>query len=824
MTGPALVARVAVSAAVYSIDRLYDYIVPEEMTASVREGQRVIVPFGAGNHRANGIVLELHRTVPDRKLKALEFAFSDEIMLSPEQKELALWLCRRYFCTFFQAADALLPPGIWGRRPETYRFCAASPEEAMAGQTAKKRRILETVLQAENPLTAAEIIRQSGLARISAELRQLCAAGILEEERHDPAVSHERTIRMIFPALPPEEIAAALGKKGMTPQRRAVLDCVLASGPLPEKEICYRTGVTSGVVRSLVGKGVLRVEEAPMSRLPAEVSGPSEEVVLNGEQQAAFAGLLSLAETGRAEAALLHGVTGSGKTLVYIRLIRAMLERGKSALLLVPEIALTPQIVARFRRQFGQQVAVVHSALTQAQRREEYFRILRGEARVIIGTRTAVFAPVQELGCIILDEEQEPSYHSETDPRYHAREVAKYRAARENCLLLLGSATPSVESYHAACQGKYHLFTLKKRYGSVPLPETLLADMRGQLKRGDPSRISDRLREELQANLDRGEQSILFLNRRGSARMAACVDCGYVPVCDNCSVAMVYHGRNGRLMCHHCGHSIPLPETCPQCGGSHIRLIGSGTQRIEEDLQELFPRARILRMDADTTEGRTSHEALLERFSKGEADILLGTQMVAKGLDFPNVTLVGVLEGDLSLYSGDYHAAERTFSLLAQVVGRAGRRGVRGRAVIQTYTPQNPVILAAAAQDYEGFYEKEILTREALRTPPFADLFVFRFGGKREEAVFQAAQRFAALLRDRLRTCPDLETSVLGPTPAVPAKVNQRYYYLVSVRGRASAESRRFTGKMLAAAEQMLRTPGATVSAEIDPMDSFGGN
>ena len=501
-----------------------------------------------------------------------------------------------------------------------------------------------------------------------------------------------------------------------------------------------------------------------------------------------------------------------------------MLERGKSALLLVPEIALTPQIVARFRRQFGQQVAVVHSALTQAQRREEYFRIQRGEARVVIGTRTAVFAPVQELGCIILDEEQEPSYHSESDPRDHAREVAKYRAARESCLLLLGSATPSVESYHAAREGKYHLFHLKKRYGSVPLPETLLADMRGQLKRGDPSRISPQLKEELQANLDRGEQSILFLNRRGSARMAACVDCGYIPVCDNCSVAMVYHGRNGRLMCHHCGHSVPLPEHCPQCGGSHIRLIGSGTQRIEEDLQELFPRARILRMDADTTEGRTSHEALLERFSKGEADILLGTQMVAKGLDFPNVTLVGVLEGDLSLYSGDYHAAERTFSLLAQVVGRAGRRGVRGRAVIQTYTPQNPVILAAAAQDYESFYEKEILSRRALRTPPFSDLFVFRFGGKREEAVFQAAQRFATLLRDRLRACPDLETGILGPTPAIPAKVNQRYYYLISLRGRATAESRRFTGKMLAAAEQMLRTPGATVSAEIDPTDSFGGN
>ena len=527
--------------------------------------------------------------------------------------------------------------------------------------------------------------------------------------------------------------------------------------------------------------------------------------------------LQQLQQSGKPEAALLYGVTGSGKTQVYIRLIQHTLDQGKNAILLVPEIALTPQMLKKFRLYFRDQVAVMHSGLTATQRYDEYCRIQSGKARVVIGTRTAVFSPLTNLGCMIIDEEQEPTYKSESDPRYHAREVAKYRAAQDNCLLLMGSATPSVESYHAAKAGKYHLLTLPQRYQNTPLPATILADMRGQLREGDPSRISRQLLEELQLNLSRGEQSILFINRRGSARMATCIDCGHIPTCENCSVALTYHSRNGRLMCHHCGFSQPMPETCPECGGAHLKLIGSGTQSIEDELQELLPEARILRMDADTTEGRVSHEKLLDSFAKGKADILLGTQMVAKGLDFDNVTLVGVLEADLSLYCGDYHATERTFSLLAQVVGRAGRRTRPGRAVIQTYTPEHPVIQAAAAQDYDAFYEQEILTRQALKAPPFADQFVFRFGGTDEYTVQQAAQVFAKALATQLAQTPDVEPTVLGPVPAPIAKLNKRYFYTVSFRGRATNNSRALVSRMLAAYDRWPGSRSLTVSADIDP-------
>lgn len=812
-----LVARVAVSAAVYSIDRPYDYAVPPSMESAVREGSRVSVPFGASNKQTNGIILSLFSTEKDDpRRKSVTHVFADEFSLDAGQMALALWMCRRYFCTFFQAADALLPPGIWTRQPETFSL-ARVPAEDAPELTAKKRRLLSVLEEADKPLTASEIGKRSGLESILSDLRALCRAGYLDCQQHFAPPPRENTVRLIRPACSQEEALALLGGR-VTPQRRAVLDCVFSAGVLPEKELCYRTGAGAGIVKTLVAKGVLLSQEQPVSRLGKTVPAEGRPVELTDEQETVYQGLKALADSGRAEAALLCGVTGSGKTQVYLRLIRDALDRGKSAVMLVPEIALTPQTVRLFRAQFGGLVAVVHSGMTDAQRRDAYIRVSQGDARVIVGTRTAVLSPCKNVGCIILDEEHETSYRSDSAPCYHARDVAKYRAAQEKCLLLLGSATPSVESYYAAEQGVYKLFRLEHRFRNVPLPKTVLADMRGRLRQGDPSRISPELEDELRENLKNGEQSILFLNRRGAARMAACVECGHVPACVNCSVPLVYHSRNNRLMCHHCGYSVPMPQTCPVCGSAHIKLIGSGTQRIEEDLQDLFPTARIIRMDADTTEGRTSHEELLERFASGQADILLGTQMVAKGLDFPRVTLVGVLDADLSLYSGDYHAPERTFSLLTQVVGRAGRRDKRGRAVIQTYTPDNPVIRAAATQDYDSFYRGEIVARRALDAPPLTDLFVFRFGGGDEALVHHASLQFARLLREALPGCPDARQQILGPAPAAIAKVNKRYYDLVTFRGKNTPASRRFASGLLSKAERLIRGPLATVSLEINPL------
>ena len=814
MNGQTLVARVAVAAAVYSIDRPYDYSVPAAWRETIREGHRVMVPFGAGNRKTEGIVLELQEEETSRQLKAIAHVFDDEVVLQPQQKALALWMCRRYFCTFFQAANALFPPGVWNRKAETYLPGELSDE----GLPPKKLRILAALRQAGKPLTAGELKKLLQPEDIKKELAQLVKSGHVTVQQQFQQNVREKKITMLRLTLPLEQALGQIGKGTLKERREKVLRVIHQAGQLPEKEVCYLTGMSTALIRRLVTLGILTAESVQVSRMPKLLKTETPEPIsLNEQQQAAFLRLQQLQQSGKPEAALLYGVTGSGKTQVYIRLIQHTLDQGKNAILLVPEIALTPQMLKKFRLYFRDQVAVMHSGLTATQRYDEYCRIQSGKARVVIGTRTAVFSPLDNLGCMIIDEEQEPTYKSESDPRYHAREVAKYRAAQDNCLLLMGSATPSVESYHAAKAGKYHLLTLPQRYQNTPLPATILADMRGQLREGDPSRISRQLLEELQLNLSRGEQSILFINRRGSARMATCIDCGHIPTCENCSVALTYHSRNGRLMCHHCGYSQPMPETCPECGGAHLKLIGSGTQSIEDELQELLPEARILRMDADTTEGRVSHEKLLDSFAKGKADILLGTQMVAKGLDFDNVTLVGVLEADLSLYCGDYHATERTFSLLAQVVGRAGRRTRPGRAVIQTYTPEHPVIQAAAAQDYDAFYEQEILTRQALKAPPFADQFVFRFGGTDEHTVQQAAQVFAKALATQLAQTPDVEPTVLGPVPAPIAKLNKRYFYTVSFRGRATNNSRALVSRMLAAYDRWPGSRSLTVSADIDP-------
>ena len=814
MNGQTLVARVAVAAAVYSIDRPYDYSVPAAWRETIREGHRVMVPFGAGNRKTEGIVLELQEEETSRQLKAIAHVFDDEVVLQPQQKALALWMCRRYFCTFFQAANALFPPGVWNRKAETYLPGELSDE----GLSPKKLRILAALRQAGKPLTAGELKKLLQPEDIKKELAQLVKSGHVTVQQQFQQNVREKKITMLRLTLPLEQALGQIGKGTLKERREKVLRVIHQAGQLPEKEVCYLTGMSTALIRRLVTLGILTAESVQVSRMPKLLKTETPEpIALNEQQQAAFLRLQQLQQSGKPEAALLYGVTGSGKTQVYIRLIQHTLDQGKNAILLVPEIALTPQMLKKFRLYFRDQVAVMHSGLTATQRYDEYCRIQSGKARVVIGTRTAVFSPLTNLGCMIIDEEQEPTYKSESDPRYHAREVAKYRAAQDNCLLLMGSATPSVESYHAAKAGKYHLLTLPQRYQNTPLPATILADMRGQLREGDPSRISRQLLEELQLNLSRGEQSILFINRRGSARMATCIDCGHIPTCENCSVALTYHSRNGRLMCHHCGFSQPMPETCPECGGVHLKLIGSGTQSIEDELQELLPEARILRMDADTTEGRVSHEKLLDSFAKGKADILLGTQMVAKGLDFDNVTLVGVLEADLSLYCGDYHATERTFSLLAQVVGRAGRRTRPGRAVIQTYTPEHPVIQAAAAQDYDAFYEQEILTRQALKAPPFADQFVFRFGGTDEYTVQQAAQVFAKALATQLAQTPDVEPTVLGPVPAPIAKLNKRYFYTVSFRGRATNNSRALVSRMLAAYDRWPGSRSLTVSADIDP-------
>ena len=818
-----LVAKVAVSKAVYAIDKPYDYLVPAALEETLRPGMRVLVPFGAGNRGSEGIVLSLgEEPMPGPSLKAVHAQLDPEPVLDHEAIQLALWMRERYFCTVYDCVKAMLPAGLYFALKDQVvlreNLDREQAYEAVEGSGSAKQ-LLEMLLSwggggdmeqirlafgSKDPNPAIHILTQLGLARVETSAQR----GV-----------GDKTEKLAVLAIPAEDaMAMVTPRRKSAPLRYSVTQLLCTLGAASVKELCYFTGASMPTIKSLEKSGILTVEKQEVfRRISVQDVEPAGELVLNEEQQAAFSGLDALAETGKPEAALLYGVTGSGKTQVYIRLIQKTLERGKGALVLVPEIVLTPQLLRIFTSYFGEQIAVLHSSLRAGERYDEWKRVRRGEARVVIGTRSAVFAPVQELGLIVLDEEQESSYKSENVPRYHARDVAKYRCVQNRALLVLGSATPSVETMYQARQGVLKLFTLKKRYNQKALPQVILADMKEELRSGNAGAISSVLRRELEANLDRGEQSILFLNRRGANRMVSCGECGQVPECPRCSVKLTYHSANGRLMCHHCGHSQPLPAACPSCGGK-LNFIGIGTQKVQEELEELFPGTEILRMDTDTVSAAHPHEELLERFRKKRVPILVGTQMVAKGLDFENVTLVGVVAPDLALYVDDFRAAERTFSLLTQVVGRAGRGEKQGRAVIQTYTPDNDVISFAARQDYANFYRKEIALRRMRRYPPFSDLVVITASGLEEGAVLRCCVR----LRQGLEAYPAGEQAwqILGPAPAAVAKVNNRYRYRLTLVGRQDKAARQRIAALLRAAQQDKESRGISVYADLDPYNS----
>lgn len=776
----AQIAKIAIEAATFAIDKPYDYLVPDGM--EVRAGMRVIVPFGRGNRRSEGMVLAVEPGLQDRPLKAVEALLDETPQLSREQIRLGLWMCQRYFCTFYDALHAILPIGLWYQHREIWTL-QREPEEALSD----KERVLLDMLR-EKEQTFSDL--QAAQPRARELLQKMERLGLVACRRESSRRTCDKTDSLVSLAIAPDEAAELIREKKRAPRQAAALSFLLQNGETSLHELLYFTGVSRQAVTQMERAEILSLREQEVFRVqlrPSDKQVP--EIRLNEEQQATYEEILRHIHGGRPGVTLLQGVTGSGKTEVYICLARRLLEEGKRAMILVPEIALTPQMMQRFSMYFGEDVALLHSALGIAERYDQYKRIRQGLVKIVLGTRSAVFAPLPELGMIVIDEEQENSYESEKPPCYHARDIAKYRCAKEGAWLVLGSATPTVETAYLAREGDYHLSLLRKRYNENALPQVSLVDMRQELKQGNYTSISCRLYEEIQKNLELGQQTILFLNRRGNSRQMICPGCGYVPQCPRCSTAMTYHSANGRLMCHYCGHSEPAADTCPECGG-WMKHVGAGTQKVEEELRELFPEAGILRMDADTTAG--GHEEILQTFERERVPILLGTQMVAKGLDFENVTLVGVLSADISLYVDNYRAAERTFSLLTQVVGRAGRGGKTGRAVIQTYTPGNDVIRCAARQDYDAFYESEIRMRRLRRYPPFADLFTVTVSGTEEGRVLRAAVSVRETLRQLCRR-PELaagEPEVLGPAPAPVVKVNNRFRYRCTLVGKNDKATR----------------------------------
>ena len=808
-----MIAKIAVAAANFAIDKPYSYFIPPEM--ELQPGMRVQVPFGRSNRRTEGVVLTVEQGEREG-LKPVDQCLDDGPVLSDTMLRLAAFVRERYFCTFYDAIRTMLPAGLWFQTKETY-----SLTEDRSWQEKKLRdpcaaQLLQLILDCGGSADGS-LLRSSVEGDFDKVAGYLIRKKWVQTQTDYARRTGDKTEKIASLAVAAEEaMAYAASRPKSAAMQRAVLELVSSLGSVSVKEICYFTGAKPATVKRLSELGYLSLTEKEVFRCaqvrPAQIDGP---LVLNEAQRRVFDGLCSQMDRETPGAALLHGVTGSGKTAVYIRLIRQCLDQGKQALLLVPEIALTPQLLGLLAAYFGKQVAVLHSSLPATERYDQWKRVRNGDASVVVGTRSAVFAPCKNPGLIILDEEQEHSYQSENAPRYDAREVALWRGSKEKVLVLFGSATPSVATMFYAKSGVYQLYSLQERYNGKPLPKVEIVDMRDELKAGNDLSVSYHLQDAIGQTAEAGKQTILFLNRRGNSRALVCVNCREAPECPRCSARLTYHSANERLMCHYCGYSQRVSDRCPKCGGPQKR-VGTGTQKVQQELMQVFPGMQIERMDADTVSAANTHEKILDKFKNEHVPVLIGTQMVAKGLNLPDVTLVGVLDADLSLYTSGYRAAETTFNMLTQVVGRAGRGDTAGRAMIQTMVPEHKVITLAACQDYAGFYELEIRMRQVQGCPPFGDLVTVTFTGEEEGRVM----RGAAKLRDSLRACLQQspynqeQCTVLGPAPCVVPKINYNFRYRLTLRCRMTKALRQLLAHLLRQFSQDRENRG--VSAFVD--------
>ncbi|MBR2283139.1 MAG: primosomal protein N' [Ruminococcus sp.] len=799
-----LAAETAVSGAARSFDQLFSYSVPDGMT--VTPGCRVLVPFGRSNKRRIGVVMSLSETddTPGRKLKPLADVIDSEPVVSEELLSLAVYLREQTFCTYFDAVKAMLPPGMGVRTKEKFTLQnIAEPEKYAGGSVSEEAmQLYESLRYSEGSRELTELISNYIVDNGRLLVDELCEAGLIVSNnafRQNVGTASVKMVRLS------EEYLESPDSFRLTPKQKKAAQFLSEYGEASVKEAAYMCGVTDTVIKRLAAAGAAEeFEQETFRRAEPDITTDGEDITrpediqLTDEQQNARDTVFSQLQRHEPAAFLLHGVTGSGKTSVFERLIYDTVSMGRQALLLVPEIGLTPQVLRRFRLLFGERVAVIHSGLTLGQRLDEHRRIRQGLADIVIGTRSAVFAPLDNIGLIVIDEEGERSYKSDSSPRYLAHDAAKQRCRYHSAVLLLASATPSIESYYLAQRGAYRLLEMRHRYSTAPLPEVTIVDMNEERFGGNPSEFSRKLVGEIKRNLDSGEQSILLLNRRGFHTIISCCGCGKPVYCPNCSVPLTYHKKNNKMLCHYCGYISDPVTKCPECGGSKLTSMGFGTQRLEEELAALFPEARILRMDADTTFSRSSYEKNFSAFRRGEYDIMVGTQMIGKGLDFPNVTLVGVLSVDKALYAGDFRSYERTFSLITQVVGRSGRGQIPGRAVLQTFMPEHYVMNLAAAQDYEGFYREEIAIRRAMTFPPICDMCVFGFSGEDEFRVKAGAEAVLGLMDRYLRkNVPHSPVRLLGPVRCSYGKIGGKYRWRIIVKCKNTAEIRTFVSEML---------------------------
>lgn len=787
-----VIAKIAVSRIAPGIDMLYDYRVPWDGDAQDLIGRRVLVPFGNGNKTCEGYILALGDAHGKKTLKKTQEPADGDVSLNAEAVALALWMRERYLCSYIDAIRLLIPAGA-SVKIETWARLLTDDPKALAracGRSTRRQAVAEELIRQNMPLTVSFLSAVCG-AGVNEALSGLVQAGVAEVFERDEQEVTDKMVRFVRLQQEVSEVRnILLTMQDKSHVQKRMLSILCDQELIPASDLVEFSHGSYNAIHSLIKKELveyvdLRVERSPLcfdKDMP--LSAPA---VLNPDQRAAADAVLASMRQEKEEVFLLHGVTGSGKTEVFLESVDFALQKGKSALVLVSEISLTPQLTERFLRRFGRRVAILHSKLSMGERYDAWKRIRSGEADVVIGARSAVFAPCRKIGIVILDEEHESSYKSETIPRFHARDIAFFRAKYHHAAVVLASATPSLESYYNAKRGIYTLLELPERFGGITMPDVAVVDMTKELEEGNTSIFSHRLQEEMQRNLERGEQTILFLNRRGHSGFVSCRSCGWPAKCPNCDISLTYHRDSGRLVCHYCGYNVPNYQTCPQCGSKYIRYFGVGTQRVEEEIHKLFPEASVLRMDVDTTGRKNSCEDILGKFAEEKIDILVGTQMVAKGLDFENVTLVGAVAADIGLNADDFRASERSFALLTQVSGRAGRAQKKGRSIIQTYLPDAPAVLFAQQQDYAGFFENELAARRMLLYPPFCRLIQVTASSVME----QAARSCILGVKRRLSTYAQEEgekniLQILGPAQAGVFRVNNKYRFQILIKCRSA--------------------------------------
>lgn len=792
-----VIANVIVDVSTAAIDRPFDYLVPEEWQAFIQPGVRVHVPFGP--RKVQGFVIGLHETsdVESAKLKSIVSVIDVEPVLTSELLELAKWLKDDTLCFYNDALQVMIPAALRAAYSKIVHIDqGATLSEPFQNLLSKDREVDFQQIEKENLLPELKKLLQLQQAEIETRIRQRSAP-------KKQTVYHLAQLPEVRP--------------GNAKKQLQVLDWVetnqVTSFTLPQLQ--QDVSVTGAVVEAMVQKGYFVKKKQEVYREIEMLGDASQDKVveLTDQQKNVLDQIVASSTQQQSDVFLLHGITGSGKTEIYLHAIEHALSLEKEAIMLVPEIALTPQMVLRFKMRFGEQVAVMHSGLSVGEKYDEWRKVIRREVKVVVGARSAVFAPFENLGLIILDEEHESSYKQEDSPRYHAREVAKWRAEFAHCPVILGSATPSIESYARAKKDVYHLVELPGRANAKPLPPVELIDMREQLKGGNRSMFSIELADAIRDRLKKKEQIVLFLNKRGFSSFVLCRDCGSTVQCPNCDISLTYHRMGEALRCHYCGYEEQVPNQCPQCESEHIRFFGTGTQKVEEELTRLFPEARTLRMDVDTTRTKGAHERILHHFGQKEAEILLGTQMIAKGLDFPDVTLVGVLNADTSLHLADFRAAEKTFQLITQVSGRAGRHEKEGKVIVQTYDPEHYALEYAKTHDYLAFYTKEMQVRKVYEYPPFYYLTHIQISHPDVLVTADYAEKVASWLRGELSS----EAAVIGPTASAISRIQERYRYQCIVKYKKEPNLIPALHQLLKLARSEWEKQGVRIGIDLHP-------